>query len=60
MTKSITKLKKIEKMQEQELLLELIRPLAQMQQNKEELNHVQVQLAQITRLLLDLSKKFNN
>ena len=47
----------------QELLLELIKPLAQMERNKEEITHVQVQLAQITRLLLDLSKnlqKSNN
>ena len=52
--------KKIEEMREEELLLELLKPLAQIQQNKEELDHVQVQLAELKALMLDMARKKTN
>lgn len=51
------KLKQIEAMKELELLLELFHPLAKVERNEEALNHVQVQLAQLTKLVIDLSAK---
>ena len=49
--------KKIEEMKEDEMLLELIKPLAQLQKNNDELNHLQIQLAQLKALVLELAKK---